>query len=216
MKWILLFSLFSINLMAVTCPDLNSCLENISKMTNKKYIFAEKIKGSIETSSNYQLTNENADVFLSHILQLNGYSRVPTEDKDTFLIVSSRDIRYYALNSYTADKIKTPTFPMTSDYSQLFYSFKNSSYGQPRFVANSLRPFMSRYARIIEMKNSVVIHELNTHMAMALEFARMNDRELTKEEIKKYEENEKFRREERKEEIKHKFQKENELKTEKK
>lgn len=220
MKWFLLFAILTFNTFAFSCPDLNNCLENISKITGKKYILQEKLKGSIETTSNLEVTTENADTFLSQILQLNGYSRVPTESKDTYLIVSSRDIRYYASTSYTADKSTTPAFPKNSDYSQLTYKFKNYHHGQPRETANSLRPFMSRYGRIIELKNagSITIHELNSHLPLVLEMARLVDRELSKEEVKKFEENEKERKaamkEERKEERKNKN--ESETKTEKK
>jgi general secretion pathway protein D len=196
MKW-LFISLFSFSSFAYNCPDLNVCVENISKLTNKKYITNEKLKGSADTTSNFEVTAENADTLLSQILQLNGYSRVPTDNKDVYLIVCSRDIRYYPGITYRADKNTTPAIPKNSDYSQLLYTFKHHLHGQSRDTANSLRPFMSRYGRIIEMKSSgtIVVHELNSLMPTVLEIARMNDRELSKDEIKKFEEQEKERKE---------------------
>jgi general secretion pathway protein D len=219
---VLIAFLLTFNAYSYSCPDINSCVETLGKMSGKKYIFAEKIKGFVETTSNLEINADNADTFLTEILHLNGYSRVQTDNKDVYLIINSRDIRYYPHFSYVADKSSTPNFLKNWDYAQLVYKFKNHLQGQSREAANSLRPFMSRYGRIVELVGSgeVIIHELNITLPILLDIIKHADRELSKEEMKKFEENEKIRREERKEdkreERKHKYLNENEPKAEKK
>lgn len=176
--------LFSFNSFAANdCAELNKCVESVSKLTGKKYIYDGKLKGELKTSSNFELTAENADNLFSTILNLNGYSRVPTAVKDTFKIIESRDIRYESLPTVNADMKTTPVFPQTEDYILLAYKFTNSKQGQTREAANSSRVFMSRYGRIIEIGDTVTLQEMASKMPQLLELIRRADRVYTKEEM---------------------------------
>lgn len=173
----------SFNVFANDCQDLNKCVELISKLTGKKYLYDGNLQGNLKTSSNLEINAENADTLFSYILNVNGYSRVPTTIKDTYKIVAARDIRYESVTAIKADLNTTPVFPTTEDYILLTYKFAHYKDGQTRELSNSLRPFMSRYGRIIETLDTVTIQEMATKLPQQLEFMKKIDRALTKEEI---------------------------------
>ena len=174
----------SVNVLAAdNCQDLARCVETVSKLTGKKYIYSGKLEGELKSSSNFVITAENADTMFSYILNANGYARIPTVEKDTYKIIFARDIRYESVSALKADLNTTPTFPATEDYIFMTYKFANYKDGQPRELSNTLRPFMSRYGRIIELMDSVTIQEMATKLPQQLEFMRKVDRPLSKDEL---------------------------------
>ncbi|MBC7714666.1 MAG: hypothetical protein H7177_15075 [Rhizobacter sp.] len=187
MKIIFTLLLFlSFNVYANNCSDLNKCIEQVSKLTTKKYIYDPKeIKGGVKDTSNNQLNAENADTLFTYILSLNGYARVPTAEKDTFLIISARDIRYHMFPTLNVDSETPPSIIPNYDYYMMSFKFKHFNNGQLREAANSLRPFMSRYARVIELKGagSITIQENAANLVRAYGLIKSFDRELSKEEI---------------------------------
>ncbi|MGZ3787614.1 MAG: hypothetical protein ACXVLQ_03785 [Bacteriovorax sp.] len=197
-KLFIISILFSLNAFANECIDLTKCVEHISKLTGKKYIYEESLKGGLQASSNFQITSENADTVFTSVLSANGYSRVPTNEKDTFKIVNSRDIRYETLPSINADKNTKLQVPNNDDYYMMFFKFKNYKHGQLRMTGNGLRPFMSRYGRIIETGDLLAVQEKASKLQLVYEIAKNNDRELSKDEILKWEIEEKERQAERK------------------
>lgn len=173
----------SFNAFSDDCQDLSKCVEQVSKLTGKKYLYDGKLKGELKSSSNLQINAENADTLFSYILNANGYTRIPTVEKDTYKIIEARDVRYESTSALKADLTTTPAIPATEDYFLLTYKFTNYKDGQPRELSNTLRPFMSRYGRIIETMDSVTIQEMGTKLPQQLEFMRKIDHALTKEEI---------------------------------
>jgi type II secretory pathway component GspD/PulD (secretin) len=182
------------------CAELGKCVELVSKLTGKKYLYdAKSVKGGLQSTSNASLTSENADTLFTYILDLNGYARVPTPEKDTYLIVESRDIRFQALPSIKVDAETPPKLAPNADYYMMTYTFKNHTHGQLRMASNVLRPFMSRNARTIEAGKFLTIQENAAKLVLAYETIKSFDRELTKEELAKQVEWEKERKQERKE-----------------
>lgn len=206
MKFFLVaITLISFGVSANECVELNKCVEYISKLTAKKYIYdGKEVKGGLQATSNLQITNENADTLFTYILDLNGYARVPTAEKDTYVIVSARDIRYQPVPVINVDAHNPPKLTPNYDYYMMSFKFKHFAHGQMREAANSLRPFMSRYARVIELKvpGTITIQENAAKLLKAYELIKFFDRELTKEEIMKEKEREAEWKEERKAERK--------------
>jgi type II secretory pathway component GspD/PulD (secretin) len=132
------------------CPDLKKCIENVGELTGKKYLFQEKIKGKILASSNVELTSANADTLLSHSLNQLGYTRVPLNIENTYSVINSRDIRYTPTIQTNATKKQAPKIPNVDDYYMV--SYKASHPQITTVVTRALRPFMSRYGRIIDNK----------------------------------------------------------------
>ena len=200
--------LMSFALQAEECADLSKCVEYVSKLTGKKYMYDKEFKGGLQTSSNMQINAENADVLFTSILEINGYGRVPTGVKDTYKIVALRDIRYETVPKISVDSQTAPTIVPNSDYFLMSYKFKNYKQNQMRETANSLRPFMSRYGRVIEIKQTgfLILQESSSKINQLYDLIKANDRELSKDEVVMMEKEEKRRemheKNERKEEPK--------------
>lgn len=188
-----LFLMLCFAAQANDCSELTKCIETVSKLTGKKYLYdAKEIKGGLAASSNTQITAENADTLFTYILDLNGYARIPTAEKDTYLVISARDLRYHSFPSINVDANTPPKIPQNYDYYMMTYKFTNYLQGQPRDAANSMRPFMSRYGRIIEVKTAgtVAIQENASTLFKAYEMLKAADREITKAELKAYKDQE--------------------------
>lgn len=200
--------LMSFAVKANECVELTKCIEHVSKLTNKKYIYDPRsIKGGLQTSSNVEITPENADTLFTYILDINEYARIPTAEKDTYMIVSARDIRYQALPTINVDAENPPKLAPNYDFYMMSYKYKHFKDGQLRMASNGLRPFMSRYARVIETGNTITIQENAAKLAKAFEMIKGSDRELTKEEIKSMKEKDEERKKDKKEMKKHEVMK---------
>jgi len=136
------------------CNNVSNCIKHVSKITGVKYYSADKLKGSIYKSSNFKVTKKNADAFISDVLNQNGYTRIETDEK-TFKIIDTRDIRYNPVPMVQADKKNSPNLPNNHDYYMMKYTLENPIVG--RSVTRSLRPFMSRYGRIIHGSLSGIV-----------------------------------------------------------
>jgi hypothetical protein len=104
------------------------------------------------------------------------------------MVVTSRDLRYQALPTIAVDSATPPKIPSNYDYYLMQFKFQHFQYGQMRGAANSLRPFMSRYARVIELNEAglLVIQENATKLIQFHDLIKKFDREYTKEEIEEY------------------------------
>ena len=175
----------SFDVRAQDCTDLVKCVELVSKLSGKKYIYDKEIKGGINSTSNVQINAENADVLFTRILNLNGYVRIPTAIKDTYSIAFLADIRYETLPTIMVDMQTPPTLPQNDDYYLMTYNFKNYNNGQVRDTTNLLRPFMSRYGRVIELKTkgALIIQENASKLNQLYDIIKSNDRVLSKAEI---------------------------------
>ena len=199
-----LMLMLSFGARANECVELTKCIEHVSKLTGKKYIYDAKIiKGGLQSSSNVEINAENADTLFTYILDINEYARVPTAEKDTYMIVQARDIRYQAIPTINVDSQTAPKLHPNYDFYMINFKFKNFENGQLRMAANSLRPFMSRYARVIEAGNTLSIQENAAKLEKFFEMIKGFDRTLTKEELRHSQEMEIERKEERKEMRKH-------------
>ena len=203
----ILILLISFGVRAEECADLVKCVELVSKISGKKYIYDKEIKGGIHSSSNIQLNAENAEVLFTRILNLNGYVRIPTAIKDTYSISALADIRYETLPTINVDMQTPPSLPQNDDYYLMTYNFKNYNNGQVRETTNLLRPFMSRYGRVIELKTkgALIIQENASKLNQLYDIIKSNDRVLSKAEIQLMKEHE-IKQEKREElERKHKM-----------
>jgi type II secretory pathway component GspD/PulD (secretin) len=165
-----------------TCKNLDTCIELVSKLTKKKYIIDKDVKGAIKVSSNFKLNKENADDFLSEVLSINGYTRVPSK-KDQWTIINTRDVRYMPTKNYIYGKDKIPT---NFDYIMVTVKLKNPHIASE--VSRNFRPFMSRYGRIIDIKNPgiIIINDTGKNVHRLLSLIEILDKKPSKEELEAY------------------------------
>lgn len=150
-------------------PDISilDLTKRMQKLTGLNLILDKDIKGKISISSPTPITMGDAWKAYLQALSINGYSLVKTGA--FYTIVNNRDIRYSPTTMYTG----TYT-PNTENYVMQIIALK---YINSREVANSFRPFMSRYGRIIEMRqtNTVIVQETGTHINRLMKLIKFID-----------------------------------------
>lgn len=129
--------------------SLQSLVEKVSKLTKVTYATNEKLKGSYWVSESFKLTKENAEHFLSLALNDNNYTRL-NHPNGMIQIISTRDVRYYPTNKVTANKTTPPKVKESYDYQMMEYKLNYGNLSTE--LTRALRPFMSRYGRIIDFK----------------------------------------------------------------
>jgi general secretion pathway protein D len=157
--------------------SLLTYINQVSKLTDKKYLMTKDVKGNVILSHNFKLNKKNADDFLSRALYLNGYTRVPL-DLNGYMIINSRDVRYIPVPQYAATKSEAAAVPNNHDYYQLTYTANN-----PELMTEFtriVRPFMSRYGRIIDAKfsNLVIIQDTGVNLKRLYKLVKKFDKPL--------------------------------------
>lgn len=169
------------------CNDIQSCVEVVSKLTGKKYLMDKDVKGTIKLTKNFQITKDNADEFISYGLYMAGYTRLPYSDEE-WSIINARDIRYHPAPAYEYGKDK---IPKTFDYVTTTIKLKNP-YIAPE-ISRNFRPFMSRYGRIIDLKDPgmLIINDTGQNVHRLINIVQQIDRKPSAKEVEKYEEDRK-------------------------
>jgi len=134
-------------------PDtsLVDLTKHMQKLSGLNLIMDKDIKGKVSISAPTPITVGDAWKAYLTALNMNGYTLV--KSGAFYKIVNSRDIRY------TPTKIYTGNFtPDTENYVMRIIALKNIDSTE---ITRSFRPFLSRYGRIIEIKqtNTVIIQD---------------------------------------------------------
>jgi len=168
------------------CSTLEQCAETVSLLTDRQYIYPSKLKGKIKGTEGVDFTAENADSLYSHILNENGYTRILLEDKKTYRIINARDVRYTPVPQTTGSYDKAPNLPNNADYHMMTYQMKHPLVSTD--LTRSLRPFMSRYGRIIDNKinGTLVVQDTALNLKRLYALIKKMDIEPTREMRKKW------------------------------
>ncbi|MEK7689502.1 MAG: hypothetical protein AAB425_00620 [Bdellovibrionota bacterium] len=132
---------------AEKCKNLQECAQTVGAITQQKYVFDGDLKGSFLSTPNLELTAANAERIFSLALHSNGFTRVPTGEKDVFWIARQRDARDGAVPIYEADEKSPPKLPETWDLITLRYKATNPE--ALELFARMLRNFVSAHARVL-------------------------------------------------------------------
>lgn len=185
---------FSIHAKDTRQANLLHLLKLATKFSGVNYSVPEGFKGKLKTMGKVNLTKENIDKILSLALYQNGYTRIKVNE-DFYSIINTRDIRYEATQMYKAFFAGEIKVPVTYDYFMLEYSFKNK--GLTTDVLRSLRPFMSRFGRIIDVKrsNKIILQDTGIQIHRLIKIIRGMDLPRTEDEKEQAKEYQKFQRE---------------------
>ncbi|MBI2521171.1 MAG: type II secretion system secretin GspD [Bdellovibrio sp.] len=150
-------------------PDtsLVDLTKHMQKITGLNLIMEKDIKGKVSISAPSPITVGDAWKAYLTALNMNGYSIV--KSGAFYKLVNSRDIRY------TPTKIYTGSYtPDTENYVMRILSLKNIDVAE---VARSFRPFMSRYGRIIEIKqtNTIIIQDTGDNITRLVRLIKFID-----------------------------------------
>lgn len=132
----------------VSLMDLTAHMQKISGIN---LIYDKELKGKISIMTDGPITVGDAWKAYLSALNTNNYTLV--KSGAFYKIVNSRDIRYTPTKIYTGNYT-----PDTENYSMRILGLKHISATE---VTRSFRPFMSRYGRILDIKqtNTIIIQD---------------------------------------------------------
>jgi general secretion pathway protein D len=128
----------------------------MQKLTGINLILDKELKGKITILAPTAITVGDAWKAYLTALNLNGYTLV--KSGSFYKIVNARDIRYTPTKIYTGNYT-----PDTENYVMRILPLKNIDSTE---VTRSFRPFMSRYGRIIDIKqtNTIIVQDTGSNI----------------------------------------------------
>lgn len=170
------------------CSDIESCAKYINQRFGQKYIISNDVKGTIKIVGEIDIDRSNYEYLFSKMLNENGYTRVPTDLKDTYQIVSRREAKDMALPAFNCDDRHPPTIPNTFDLVTMKYKAKNPE--STDSIARVLRNFMPTYSRIVstDLSGMLIITDSAISLKSMYQTIVENDLKPTSEQKKKWEE----------------------------
>jgi len=136
--------------------SLQDLTKHMQKLTGLNLIIDKDLKGKISISAPTPITVGDAWKAFLAALNMNGLTMV--KSGAFYKIVQARDIRYIPTKIYTGNYV-----PETENYLMKIIALKNINSTE---VSRSFRPFMSRYGRIIEIKqtNTIIIQDTGSNI----------------------------------------------------
>jgi general secretion pathway protein D len=136
--------------------DIMELTKHMQKLSGINLILDKDIKGKVSISAPTPITVGDAWKAYLTALEMSGYTLV--KSGAFWKVINARDIRY------TPTKIYTGNFtPDNDNYIMKVISLKNISASE---VSRNFRPFMSRYGRIIDIKqtNTLIVADTGTNI----------------------------------------------------
>lgn len=97
------------------------------------------------------------DSYVSAVVGQSGFTLITFPDSPFVKVLSSRDVRYEPVPVYKDKDV----VPEDHSYSQMVYELKHID---PRALARNLRPFLSRYGRVIDDSNMIYVADENLNL----------------------------------------------------
>lgn len=149
----------------------NTSLVDLTKhmqtLTGINLILDKDLKGKISIMAPSAITVGDAWKAYLTALNLNGYTLV--KSGKFYKIVNARDIRYTPTKIYTGNYT-----PDTENYAMRIIPLKNINSTE---VTRSFRPFMSRYGRIIDIKqtNTIIVQDTGRNINRLIQLIKFID-----------------------------------------
>ena len=136
--------------------DLLELTKHMQKLTGINLILDKDVKGKVSITAPTPITVGDAWKAYLTALHMNGYTLV--KSGAFYKVIQSRDVRYTPTNIYTGGFT-----PNTDNYVMKIIPLKNVS---AREITRSFRPFMSRFGRIIDIKqtNTIIVHDTGSNI----------------------------------------------------
>lgn len=136
--------------------DIMEITRHMQKLTGINLILDKDVKGKVSISAPTPITVGDAWKAYLAALNMANFSLIKTGA--FYKIINARDIRYTPTKIYTGNYT-----PDTENYVMRVISLKHVSAAE---IARNFRPFMSRYGRIIDIKqtNTIIIADTGTNI----------------------------------------------------
>lgn len=118
------------------------------------------------------IKSSQIDSYVTNLVAQSGMTMVRFPDSNLVKVLNARDIRYETIPVHK----KVSAIPKDHSWSQMVYTLK---YIEPSQLTRNLRPFLSRYGRIIDEKYSNVIYitEENANLRRLMDIIQFLDTE---------------------------------------
>jgi general secretion pathway protein D len=147
--------------------DIMEITKHMQKLTGINLILDKDVKGKVSIIAPTPITVGDAWKAYLAALNMAGYSLVKTGA--FYKVINARDIRYTPTKIYTGNYT-----PDTENYVMRVVALKHVSAAE---IARNFRPFMSRYGRIIDIKqtNTVIIADTGSNINRMAKMIRFLD-----------------------------------------
>lgn len=147
--------------------DIMDITKHMQKLTGINLILDKDVKGKISISAPSAITVGDAWKAYLTALNMNGYSMV--KSGAFYKIINNRDIRYTPTKIYTGNYT-----PDTDNYVMRVFPLRNISATE---VERNFRPLMTRYGRIIAMKqtNTIILAEIGSNINRLIKMIKFLD-----------------------------------------
>lgn len=130
--------------------SVEEIVQDYAQIQGYSLITDGKIKGKMSTFGPRKIKESELDLFVTSILSDTGYSILATDEIKQYEVINARDLRY------KGGKVTTDILDVPETYNFYQYIMKLNYVDSYDFGRN-LRPFISRYGRIIDEKNANTI-----------------------------------------------------------
>jgi len=136
--------------------DIMEITKHMQKLTGINLILDKDVKGKVSIIAPTPITVGDAWKAYLAALNMAGYSLIKTGA--FYKVINARDIRYTPTKIYTGNYT-----PDTENYVMRVIALKHVSAAE---IARNFRPFMSRYGRIIDIKqtNTIIIADTGSNI----------------------------------------------------
>jgi type II secretory pathway component GspD/PulD (secretin) len=127
--------------------EIKEIFDDYARVRSLNIIYSTEVEGRIYLYGVKEIKKKDLDLYISAVAAEGGYTLIRNEELNQIEVINSRDIRYKA----------TKLFQNISDVPDTYNHYKflvKLNYVKANELSRNMRPFMSRYGRIIDENNA--------------------------------------------------------------
>jgi len=147
--------------------DVLEITKYMQKLTGINLILDNNVKGKVSISAPTPITV--GDAWKAYLTALSMNSLALVKEGEFYRIINARDIRYTPTKIYTGDYV-----PDVENYMMKIIALKHVDANE---IVRNFRPFMSRYGRILDIKqtNTIIVTDTGTNINRLMKLVKFLD-----------------------------------------